>query len=94
MIVVERQYDVAHLRRPVVSVFVSGDWIHGAVAEARDRFVALTSHASERGGGVTVSRFWKSGAIDYKKIPELKTLDLEAFRGAPREKMRITTTTG
>ncbi|MEO9135969.1 MAG: hypothetical protein ABI316_05145 [Casimicrobiaceae bacterium] len=42
---------------------------------------------------MTVSRFWKSGAIDYKKIPELKTWDLEAYRGAPREETRIATTT-
>ncbi|MEO9161595.1 MAG: hypothetical protein ABI349_04230 [Casimicrobiaceae bacterium] len=38
---------------------------------------------------MTVTRYWKAGAIDYKKIPELKALELEAYRGAPREETRI-----
>lgn len=62
-----------------------------AAADAKDLLIALTSHASERGGGLSVTRYWKAGVIDYKKIPELKTLDLEAYRGAPREETRITT---
>ncbi len=64
-----------------------------ALAEAKDRLVALASHTSETGGGVTVTRYWKSGAIDYKKIPELKALDLEQYRGAAREETRVTFTT-
>jgi predicted phage-related endonuclease len=62
-----------------------------AFADAKDRLVALTTHGSERGGGLSVTRYWKAGAIDYKKIPELKALDLEAYRGPPREETRITT---
>jgi hypothetical protein len=41
---------------------------------------------------VTVTRYWKSGPIDYKKIAELKVLDLEQYRGPQREETRITTT--
>jgi putative phage-type endonuclease len=63
-----------------------------ALGEAKDRLTALASHTSETGGGVTVTRYWKSGPIDYKKIPELKALDLEQYRGAPRKETRITTT--
>jgi hypothetical protein len=28
-----------------------------------------------------VTRYWKSGTIDYKKIPELTAIDLERYRG-------------
>jgi predicted phage-related endonuclease len=68
------------------------DQAQSALAEAKDRLVALASHTSETGGGVTVTRYWKSGAIDYKKVPELEALDLEKHRGAPREETRVTTT--
>jgi putative phage-type endonuclease len=64
-----------------------------ALGEARDRLVALASHTSETGGGVTVTRFWKTGPIDYKKIPELKALDLESYRGPAREETRVTLST-
>lgn len=60
-----------------------------ALAEAKERIVALTSHTSEAGGGVTVTRFWKAGAVDYKKIPELRALNLEQYRGEMREEVRV-----
>ncbi|CAG0980738.1 hypothetical protein BURK1_01730 [Burkholderiales bacterium] len=50
----------------------------------------LARHCSEQGAGVSVSRFWKVGAIDYKKVPELAGVDLEQYRGAQREETRIT----
>jgi putative phage-type endonuclease len=68
------------------------DQAQRALAEAKDRLVALTSHTSETGAGVSVTRYWKQGAVDYKKIPELKTLELEQYRVPPREEVRITTT--
>jgi putative phage-type endonuclease len=67
------------------------DQAQNALAEAKEILVALTSHTSETGGGVTVTRYWKQGAIEYRKIAELKALDLEQYRGAPREETRITT---
>ena len=33
--------------------------------------------------------YWKNGTIDYKKIPELSTLDVEQYRGAGREEVRV-----
>jgi putative phage-type endonuclease len=63
-----------------------------ALSEAKDRLVALASHTSESGGGVTVTRYWKRAAIEYQKIPQLKALDLEQYRGPQREETRITTT--
>ena len=66
------------------------DQAQRALAEAKELLVALASHTSETGAGVTVTRYWKTGAIDYKKVPELKALDLEQYRGAPREETRVT----
>lgn len=57
---------------------------------ARQRLVALTEHTSEQGFGVTVSRYWKAGSIDYKRVPEIVDVDLEQYRGAAREEVRVT----
>ena len=67
------------------------DQAQKALAEAKETLVALASHTSEMGGGVTVTRYWKQGAIDYKKVPGLTALDLDQYRGAPREEVRVTT---
>ena len=40
---------------------------------------------------MAVTRLWKAGVIEYKRIPELKSLDLEQYCGKPREELRITT---
>jgi putative phage-type endonuclease len=60
------------------------------VDEAKEKLVGLASHPSESGAGVTVTRFWKQGNVDYKKVPELKGVDLNAYRGAGREEVRLT----
>jgi len=57
---------------------------------AKARLVALAVHNSESGAGVTVTRYWKSGSIDYKRIPVLAAVDLETYRGQGREEVRIT----
>ncbi len=68
------------------------DQAQKALTEAKEALVTLASHTSETGGGVTVTRYWRAGAIDYKKIPELRALDLEQYRGAAREETRVTLT--
>jgi putative phage-type endonuclease len=60
-----------------------------AMDEAKAALVALTSHPSESGAGVCVSQFFKRGSIDYKKVPALKEVDLEAYRGASRMETRV-----
>lgn len=57
--------------------------------EAKEKLVKLASHPSESGAGVTVTRFWKQGAVDYKRVPELRGVDLEAYRAKPREEVRV-----
>lgn len=57
--------------------------------EAKSRLVNLASHPSETGSGVTVTRFWKQGNVDYKKVPELQGVNLDQYRGKPREEVRV-----
>jgi putative phage-type endonuclease len=56
---------------------------------ARERLVGLANHASESGQGVTVTRFFKQGAVEYKKVPELKVVDLDRYRAAGRVEVRV-----
>jgi len=53
------------------------------------KLVGLAAHASEKGFGVSVARYWKIGAVQYAKIPELKAVDLELFRAPAREEVRV-----
>jgi len=57
---------------------------------AREQLVALTSHPSESGAGVTVTRFWKQGNVDYKRVPQLAGVSLDGYRGKGREEVRVT----
>ena len=58
--------------------------------DAKARLVSLTRHTSENGGGVSVIRYWKRGNIEYKQIPVLDGIDVEQYRSAAREEIRIT----
>lgn len=66
----------------------AGDALDGA----KERLIALARHPSESGFGVTVTRYWKKGAVDYKRIPQLKGADLEQYRTPGKEEVRISTT--
>jgi putative phage-type endonuclease len=57
---------------------------------AKASLLELVTHPSETGGGVTVTRYWKQGAIDYKRVPQLDGADLETYRGKGREEVRVT----
>ncbi len=75
--------DYAELKRMAESVALELD-------AAKARLVALAEHTSEQGFGVTVSRYWKAGSVDYKRVPQLEGVDLEQYRGAAREEVRVT----
>jgi predicted phage-related endonuclease len=65
----------------------------GAATEleaAKRALIALTTHPSERGAGVCVTRYWKAGPVDYRQIPQLAEVDLERFRAPGREEVRVT----
>ena len=57
---------------------------------AKAELIALATHTKESGFGVSVTRFWKRGNVDYKKVPELQECNLSLYRGATREEVRIT----
>jgi len=67
------------------------DAADAALATARDGLVALAQHPREQGAGVSVTRFWKTGNVDYKKVPMLNGVDLSLYRGKAREEVRVTT---
>jgi putative phage-type endonuclease len=58
--------------------------------EVRERLVALCQHPREQGAGVTVTRYWKNGSVEYKRVPELQGVDLDRYRGKGREEIRVT----
>lgn len=66
------------------------DQAAAALEEARKVLLALASHPKEHGAGVTVTRYWKQGSVDYKRIPELQGVDLSRYRKRSTEEARIT----
>ena len=65
------------------------DAADAALAKARDGLVALAQHPREQGSGVSVTRYWKAGNVDYKKVPALKGVDLGLYRGKARQETRV-----
>lgn len=61
-----------------------------ALDQAKLALVALAAHPREQGAGVTVTRFWKVGSVDYKKVPELSGVNLDVYRSKAREEVRVT----
>lgn len=57
----------------------------------RQALVTLAQHPKEQGAGVTVTRYWKQGNVDYKKVPQLQDLNLNLYRGKARQEVRVTT---
>jgi putative phage-type endonuclease len=57
--------------------------------DAKTRLVGLASHAKEQGGGTSVTRVWKRGNVDFKRVPQLSGVDLDAYRGAAKEEVRV-----
>ncbi len=60
--------------------------------EAKAKLIGLAQHSSEKGFGVNVTRFFKTGAIQYSKVPRLAGIDLEMYRSAGREEVRVSMT--
>jgi putative phage-type endonuclease len=81
-----------HAAEAYVRLKGEADGATAQLDEAKARLVGLASHTSEKGAGVCVSRFWKLGAIEYKKVPALVGVDLEKYRGAAREEVRVSVT--
>lgn len=63
-----------------LSLKAQADQVAEWLDKAKAALVELSTHPSETGYGVTVTRFWKQGAVDYKKVPELAGVDLDPYR--------------
>lgn len=61
-----------------------------ALEVARKGLLGLVRSPREVGAGVSVVKLWKTGSVDYKSIPELRSVNLDRYRGAGREEVRIT----
>lgn len=66
------------------------DTVDAVLEEARKALVALSRHPKEIGAGVSVTRLWKAGSVDYKRVPELAGVELDCYRGKGREEVRVT----
>ena len=58
--------------------------------QVQHRLMGLANHAKEQGGGVSVTRLWKRGSVDYKRVPARAGVNLEQYRGLAREEVRVT----
>lgn len=58
--------------------------------QARTTLLELADHPSVTGGGVTVTRFFKKGAVDYRKAATDAGADLESYRKAGMMDARVT----
>jgi hypothetical protein len=58
---------------------------------ARRALIELADHPRVTGAGVTVTKYWQEGRVNYAAIPELKALELDKYRSPKTQQIRITT---
>lgn len=59
------------------------------VDQAKSALLGLADHPSVTGGGVTVTRYFKKGVVDYRKAVADAGVDLEAYRRAGTVGVRV-----
>ena len=57
--------------------------------EYRAALIARANGQNAKGNGVSLTKIVRKGTVDYKKVPELIGVDLEAYRKEPVESWRI-----
>jgi len=57
--------------------------------ELRNMLVSMANNYTTAGAGIRVSKISRKGSIDYSSIPELKSVDLEAYRKESIETWKI-----
>jgi hypothetical protein len=58
--------------------------------ELREKLIILSQGKNSRGFGVTVQKVTRKGNIEYDKIEELKTVNLDAYRKESSDYWKIT----
>jgi hypothetical protein len=61
-----------------------------ALEKARFKLVLLAAGASAKGNGVSVTRFFRAGTINYGSIPELAGVALDDYRKPGEWQFRVT----
>ena len=87
-----RQYDAEwqQAAEAYLSCKAACDDAETKVLAAKAHLIALTTHSRESGCGVSLTKYWKQGNVDYKKVPQLQNVDLELYRGKMSEEVRVT----
>jgi putative phage-type endonuclease len=55
----------------------------------RNKLIDLAGERNTEGHGIKVSRIIRKGCVDFSKIPELASLDLEKYRKEPKSYWRV-----
>lgn len=58
--------------------------------ELRNQLIALSGQSNTKGAGISLCQVTRKGVVDYSKISELKSVDLEPYRKPPTSSWRIT----
>jgi len=58
---------------------------------ARRMLIGMADHPRVAGAGVTVTKYWQEGRINYAAVQELKGVQLSKYRAPKTEQVRITT---
>lgn len=82
--------DWQHAAEAYIQLKQQSDVLSIQLDESRERLVNLARHNSESGFGVSFSRYWKAGAVQYKNVPAVTGVDLEQYRSQAREEVRVT----
>jgi hypothetical protein len=61
-----------------------------ALEKKRFTLIRLAGSASVSGAGVSVTRYFRAGTIQYGRIKELQSVDLDAYRKSGTWEMRVT----
>lgn len=56
------------------------DLLEKDMEELRDHITGRLTHNRVKAFGVKIQKIFKKGSVDYSKIPELKSIDLDKFR--------------
>ena len=72
-----------------IAMSAEADEVGDKLVEANKRLLRLAKHTSERGAGVAVSTFWKTGVVDFKKLVQTLKVDVEPLHGPARQETRI-----
>lgn len=67
----------------------AADHVTTQLEAAKAALIELTDHPCVSGAGVKVTRFWKQGNVDYKRVPLLQGVDLDTYRSKGRIEVRV-----